>query len=56
MSAIANLNRPPRPFAILIAALGGEGGGVMADWLVDAATHSGFPVQSTSVPGVSQRT
>jgi len=46
----------PRPFTILIAALGGEGGGVLADWLVDAATHLDFPVQSTSIPGVSQRT
>ncbi len=47
---------PARPFTVLIAALGGEGGGVMADWLVDAATVQGFPVQSTSVPGVAQRT
>jgi indolepyruvate ferredoxin oxidoreductase beta subunit len=47
---------PQRPTTILIAALGGEGGGVMADWLVDAATRSGFPVQSTSIPGVAQRT
>ncbi len=45
-----------RPFTILVAALGGEGGGMLADWLVDAATHEGFPVQSTSLPGVSQRT
>ncbi|MFA6312710.1 MAG: indolepyruvate oxidoreductase subunit beta family protein [Sterolibacterium sp.] len=45
-----------RPFTILVAALGGEGGGVLADWIVDAATHEGFPVQSTSIPGVSQRT
>jgi len=45
-----------RPFTILVAALGGEGGGMLADWLVDAATHEGFPVQSTSIPGVSQRT
>lgn len=47
---------PQRPVTILIAALGGEGGGVLADWLVDAATHQGFPVQSTSIPGVAQRT
>lgn len=47
---------PQRPFTILVAALGGEGGGVLADWLVDAATREGFPVQSTSIPGVSQRT
>lgn len=45
-----------RPVCILIAAMGGEGGGVLADWLVDAATDAGFPVQSTSVPGVAQRT
>ncbi|MGB8435273.1 MAG: indolepyruvate oxidoreductase subunit beta family protein [Burkholderiales bacterium] len=47
---------PERPFTILVAALGGEGGGVLAEWLVDAATASGFPVQSTSIPGVAQRT
>ena len=45
-----------RPITILIAALGGEGGGVMADWLIDAATRSGYPAQSTSIPGVAQRT
>lgn len=45
-----------RPIAILIAALGGEGGGVLAEWLVDAATVAGYPAQSTSIPGVSQRT
>src|SRR5919109_2074668 len=45
-----------RPITILIAALGGEGGGVMADWLIDAATQCGFPAQSTSIPGVAQRT
>jgi indolepyruvate ferredoxin oxidoreductase, beta subunit len=47
---------PQRPVTILIAALGGEGGGMLADWLVAAATHCDFPVQSTSVPGVAQRT
>lgn len=36
--------------------MGGEGGGVLADWLVDAATVAQYPVQSTSVPGVAQRT
>jgi indolepyruvate ferredoxin oxidoreductase beta subunit len=47
---------PARPITILVAALGGEGGGVLADWLVAAATSQGFPVQSTSIPGVAQRT
>jgi len=45
-----------RPITILIAALGGEGGGVLTDWIVAAATRAGFPVQSTSIPGVAQRT
>ena len=45
-----------RPLTVLIAALGGEGGGVLADWLVAAATIGGYPVQSTSIPGVAQRT
>jgi indolepyruvate ferredoxin oxidoreductase beta subunit len=45
-----------RPLTILIAALGGEGGGVMADWLMDAAAQCDFPAQSTSIPGVAQRT
>jgi indolepyruvate ferredoxin oxidoreductase beta subunit len=45
-----------RPIAILVAALGGEGGGVLAEWLVDTATEAGYPVQSTSIPGVAQRT
>ncbi len=46
----------PRPIAMLIAALGGEGGGVLTDWIVAAADAQGFPVQSTSIPGVAQRT
>jgi len=50
------MNLPERPITILIAALGGEGGGVMADWLIDAAAQCGFPAQSTSIPGVAQRT
>ena len=49
---------PPRPKALSIAilAMGGEGGGVMADWLVDMAERAGSYVQTTSVPGVAQRT
>src|ERR671928_2066870 len=47
---------PQRPITILVAALGGEGGGVMADWLMEAATATGLPAQATSIPGVAQRT
>jgi Pyruvate/2-oxoacid:ferredoxin oxidoreductase gamma subunit len=46
----------PRPITVLIAALGGEGGGVLTNWIVSAAAEAGFPVQSTSIPGVAQRT
>ena len=37
-------------------ALGGEGGGVMADWLIDAATQCGYPRRARRFPGVAQRT
>lgn len=41
---------------IQIAALGGEGGGVLMNWVVAAARQAGHGVQATSVPGVAQRT
>lgn len=45
-----------RPITIAIAALGGQGGGVLTNWIVDIAEHAGYLAQSTSVPGVAQRT
>ncbi|NMG67345.1 indolepyruvate oxidoreductase subunit beta family protein [Azoarcus indigens] len=45
-----------RPYTVLIAALGGEGGGVLAEWLVEVALRCGYYAQSTSIPGVAQRT
>jgi indolepyruvate ferredoxin oxidoreductase beta subunit len=44
------------PTSILICALGGEGGGVLTEWLVETAHRAGYAVQSTSIPGVAQRT
>lgn len=44
------------PIAIAVQALGGQGGGVLVDWIVDLAEHGGFVAQSTSVAGVAQRT
>jgi indolepyruvate ferredoxin oxidoreductase beta subunit len=44
------------PIRICIAALGGEGGSVLTGWLVALARAEGWPVQSTSIPGVAQRT
>jgi indolepyruvate ferredoxin oxidoreductase beta subunit len=55
-SRVVNSPLPSRAISILVAALGGEGGGVMAEWLVEAATCCGLPVQATSIPGVAQRT
>ncbi len=56
MSAVANSEAASRPIAIAIMAMGGQGGGVLADWIVALAESAGWIAQSTSVPGVAQRT
>ncbi|MFJ7620615.1 indolepyruvate oxidoreductase subunit beta family protein [Rhodococcus erythropolis] len=45
-----------RALTLAIVALGGEGGGVLADWIVAVAEQAGHYAQSTSVAGVAQRT
>lgn len=45
-----------QPIKIAILAMGGEGGGVLADWIVDLGEANGWIAQTTSVPGVAQRT
>ena len=45
-----------RPICIAILAIGGQGGGVLADWIVSTAELNGWFAQGTSVPGVAQRT
>lgn len=45
-----------RPIAIAVMAMGGQGGGVLVDWIVGLIESQGWLVQSTSVPGVAQRT
>ena len=45
-----------QPIKIAILAMGGEGGGVLADWIVDMGEANGWVAQTTSVPGVAQRT
>lgn len=45
-----------RPITLLIAAMGGEGGGVLTSWIVGAAQQANLAVQATSIPGVAQRT
>ena len=45
-----------KPLSIAILAMGGQGGGVLADWIVALAEEQGWVAQTTSVPGVAQRT
>lgn len=45
-----------RPVSIAILAMGGQGGGVLTDWIVHLAEAQGWAAQATSVPGVAQRT
>lgn len=58
---------PDRPLCLLIAAMGGEGGGgidplgseggrLLLKWITAAAAARGFPAQSTLMPGTTQRT
>lgn len=60
MSAMTGTERSllsqDRPLAVAILAMGGQGGGVLADWIVALAESQGWAAQSTSVPGVAQRT
>jgi indolepyruvate ferredoxin oxidoreductase beta subunit len=42
--------------SLLIPAVGGQGGGVLSEWIVDAALEAGLGVHGTSIPGVAQRT
>ena len=50
------LSATERPLGVAILAMGGQGGGVLADWIVALAEAEGWHAQSTSVPGVAQRT
>src|SRR6476469_2270409 len=45
-----------RPLCIAVLAMGGQGGGVLVDWIVALAESQDWVAQSTSVPGVAQRT
>jgi indolepyruvate ferredoxin oxidoreductase beta subunit len=42
--------------SVLVPAVGGQGGGVLAEWLVEAAMAEGLVAHGTSIPGVAQRT
>jgi indolepyruvate ferredoxin oxidoreductase, beta subunit len=55
-SALHEVNKRGGPVSLLVCALGGEGGGVLTEWLVETARHAGYAAQATSIPGVAQRT
>src|SRR5271168_4388562 len=56
-ASASDCNMPSeRPIKLTIAALGGQGGGVLANWLIGIAESEGYLAQTTSVPGVAQRT
>lgn len=42
--------------SIAIAALGGQGGGVLSTWIVELAEENGYIAQYTAIAGVAQRT
>jgi indolepyruvate ferredoxin oxidoreductase beta subunit len=52
----AGANDDERVIKLAVLAVGGQGGGVLADWITDVAERNGYIAQSTSVAGVAQRT
>lgn len=59
MNQIAKIKKAlnsDKAIGIAILAMGGQGGGVLADWIVALAESQNWVAQSTSVPGVAQRT
>ncbi len=56
MNEVVATTKTTTPITLIIGAMGGQGGGVLADWIVTAAHHANLYAQGTSVPGVAQRT
>jgi len=52
----AGATEDERVIKLAVLAVGGQGGGVLADWITDVAERNGYIAQSTSVAGVAQRT
>ena len=46
---------PVRPIRILVGTVGGQGGGVLSDWLVKGLLNAGWQAQSIGLLGLSQR-
>jgi indolepyruvate ferredoxin oxidoreductase beta subunit len=55
-SALAVRLDTDKPISLAVLAMGGQGGGVLSDWIVALAESCGWCAQTSSVPGVAQRT
>ena len=55
-SALAVRLDTDKPISLAVLAMGGQGGGVLSDWIVALAEDCGWCAQTSSVPGVAQRT
>lgn len=51
-----SIREASEPIKIAIAAMGGQGGGVLSSWIVALAEGNKYLAQYTSIPGVAQRT
>ncbi len=59
MNSLREKEADPRLVSVIrlaIMAVGGQGGGVLTNWIEDCARANGYAVQATSVAGVAQRT
>ncbi|WP_435170679.1 indolepyruvate oxidoreductase subunit beta family protein [Falsirhodobacter sp. 1013] len=61
MQAPVIARRSPGPqgeriITLAALAVGGQGGGVLTNWIIDVAEANGYHAQATSVAGVAQRT
>ncbi|MFK7730330.1 MAG: indolepyruvate oxidoreductase subunit beta family protein [Pseudomonadales bacterium] len=50
------MNESQKSINIVAAALGGQGGAVFTNWLIEVAESNGWRAQTTSLAGVAQRT
>ena len=50
------MNATPDIIKLAVFAVGGQGGGVLCNWIVNTAERNGYRAQATSIAGVAQRT
>ncbi len=56
MNAMSDISPSETVIKLAVLAVGGQGGGVLTNWIADLAARGGYEVQMTSVAGVAQRT